>query len=73
VPIRMSVGEVASASKRVSVTLRPALGGGELQGLQQMKGCRWAIHRQCLLAWRDGRFCNQRRNLSRLRAQQPML
>jgi hypothetical protein len=67
VPARMTVDEAATVAKRHTITLYRALEGGELHGSQQMRGGRWTILRQCLLAWISSEPCEHKRNVLPLR------
>jgi hypothetical protein len=67
----LSVPEAAAAAARHPVTLRKALKRGELHGHQRAKGGRWALERQCLLAWIAGDPCEHKQNVSPLRPTRP--
>lgn len=54
---RLTVAEVAAATRRHPVTVRLALEGGELHGTQTMKGGRWSIREDCAEAWADSVKC----------------
>jgi hypothetical protein len=67
----LSVHEAAVAAARHPVTLRKALERGELHGHQLKKGGRWALERQCLLAWLAGEPCAHKQNVTPLRPSRP--
>jgi hypothetical protein len=71
IPERMTVAEAAMAAKRAEITIRRALEGAELHGTQQLKGGKWSIQRQCLIAWLSGQPCVHKHNVSPLRPQRP--
>jgi hypothetical protein len=71
IPERMTVAEAAQAAKRAQITIHRALEGGELHGTQQMKGGKWSIQRQCLLAWLSAEPCAHKHNVSPLRPKPP--
>ncbi len=54
---RLTVAEVAAATRRHPVTVRRALEGGELHGSQPTKGGRWTVRAECAEAWADGERC----------------
>ncbi|MBW9095169.1 hypothetical protein JNB62_15895 [Microbacterium jejuense] len=54
---RLTVAEVADATRRHPVTVRRALEGRELHGTQATKGGRWTVREDCAEAWADGEKC----------------
>jgi hypothetical protein len=54
---RLTVAEVAEATRRHPVTVRRALEAGELHGTQSTKGGRWTVREDCAEAWADGKPC----------------
>ncbi|RII94568.1 helix-turn-helix domain-containing protein [Clavibacter californiensis] len=70
-PDRMSVKEAAAAARRHDATIRVALEGGELHGVQRVARGKWMIERQCLLAWMEGDPCIHKQNVSPLRPRRP--
>lgn len=65
---RLTVAEVAAATRRHPVTVYVALEGGELHGTQTVKGGRWSIREDCAEAWADGEKCaHQRGNVIPIR------
>lgn len=57
---RLTVAEVADATRKHPVTVRLALEAGKLHGTQSMKGGRWSIREDCADAWADGEDCIHR-------------
>jgi len=65
---RLTVAEVAEATRRHPVTVRKALEAGDLHGTQRVKGGRWLVRRECADAWADVVPCeHQRANVTPLR------
>lgn len=54
---RLTVPEVAAASRRHLVTVRRDLESGALHGTQKTKGGRWLVRTECLDAFLDGAPC----------------
>lgn len=59
---RLTVAEVAKATRRHPVTVRKALEAKQLHGTQQVKGGRWSIREDCAEAWADGERCTHQQN-----------
>jgi hypothetical protein len=68
VTARLTVAEVASATRRHPVTVRRALEDGTLHGAQRVVGGRWTVHEDCAEAWADGIPCPHRSNVVHLGA-----
>lgn len=54
---RLTVAEVAEATRRHPVTVRRALEAGELHGSQSGRGGRWTVREDCAEAWAERRPC----------------
>lgn len=50
---RVTVAEVAAATRKHPVTVRLAAEAGELHGTQSKKGGRWSFKAVCVDAWAD--------------------
>jgi hypothetical protein len=68
VSARLTVAEVAAATRRHPVTIRRALEAGTLHGHQRVTGGRWAVKAECADAWADGVLCEHRSNVVPLRS-----
>lgn len=65
---RLTVAEVAAATRKHPVTVRVALEAGHLHGTQKAKGGRWSIREDCAEAWADDEKCeHQRGNVTPIR------
>lgn len=66
---RLTVDDVAQATRRHPVTVRRALEAGELHGSQAVKGGRWSVREECAEAWADKRACeHQQQNVTPIRS-----
>jgi hypothetical protein len=65
---RLTVAEVAAATRRHPVTVRRALEAGVLHGAQAVKGGRWSVQPECVEAWVDAVPCQHRTNVVLLRS-----
>lgn len=65
---RLTVAEVATATRRHPVTVRRALEDQTLHGTQRVKGGRWSVKPECAEAWVDGVPCEHRTNVVPLRS-----
>jgi hypothetical protein len=63
---RLTVAEVAKATRRHPVTIRRALEDATLHGAQRVKGGRWTVAPECADAWATGTPCPHRSNVVHL-------
>jgi hypothetical protein len=56
----LTVAQAAALVDQHFETITQALRRGELHGFQRMKGARWLVQDDCLIAWVTGEACGHR-------------